>query len=241
MNQTIDSRLIYELLKKKGVETFHHANTARTSHTFIREGALLSRQYVEEHELLQTEQYTDDKDKVLGVWNCVFLDGTDLHKMFAYRNKYGPILFHISLDVLLDSCFPTVMVTRKNPASWTTLDNNFYDSVNDLEKDYLTGDKFRDGGIMFIFEKPANHMSLLKHCTKIIVDDPKVSFKCSDGSVKLVSDMAIQTIRDLLQENKLSHIPVEIRHPDGRACNCYFQYSKLVPIHQEFFNKLFAK
>ncbi|MBK9485679.1 MAG: hypothetical protein IPO01_10855 [Chitinophagaceae bacterium] len=59
--------------------------------TFIKQGALLSRGYVETNKLAQTAQTSDALDKEFDVWDTVFLDGTDLHKKFGSRNKYGPI------------------------------------------------------------------------------------------------------------------------------------------------------
>jgi hypothetical protein len=67
--------------------------------TFIEAKALLSRHYVEVNGLLQTPQYTDEKDKSLGIWDSVFLDGYDLHLPFGV-NYYGPVLFVMKLDLL---------------------------------------------------------------------------------------------------------------------------------------------
>jgi hypothetical protein len=35
----IDSKMLYEVLRRKGVEQFHHTNTVRISLTFIQGGA----------------------------------------------------------------------------------------------------------------------------------------------------------------------------------------------------------
>src|SRR5688572_13876350 len=88
----IEAKQLFELLKEKGVEFLHHANTVKTSLSFIEKKALLSRSYIETNELVQTPQYTDDKDKKLNIWDSIFLDGWDLHKPFGI-NFYGPVLF----------------------------------------------------------------------------------------------------------------------------------------------------
>src|SRR5688572_816090 len=185
----LDSKQVYEVLKAKGIVNFHHANTVKTSLTFIAARALLSRGYVESHKLDQTEQYTDKKDKELGIWDSVFLDGLDLHKKYVTRNKYGPILFHIDLDMLLHKEFSKVRVTRSNPDSWQSPAGNLYENVADIEKEYLTGNKLKDGRIMFLFGQPETTVSLQRFCKKIIVDDPRCSFIYSDGEERFISEM----------------------------------------------------
>jgi hypothetical protein len=101
---------VYDVLVEKGVTNFYHANSVRTSLTFIKERALVSRAYVEGGKLDQTDQYTDTKDKDLGIWDAVFLDVQDLHKHFGI-NHYGPVLFELDLKVLLDPDFNTVQIT----------------------------------------------------------------------------------------------------------------------------------
>lgn len=238
---TIDSKAIYDLLKEKEVEHFHHANTAKTSVTFIKEDALLSRKYIESNNLTQTEQYTDEKDKELQIWDFVFLDGTDLHKKFNRRNNYGPILFHISLDILLDENFKKIKVTKSNPANWKPSNPQFYDSINEIKKDYLVGDRFQDGGIMFLFEKPEKKILLSKYCTKIIVDNPKIIVKDSENVTKSVSELVKLTIQKELTAANLPNINVEIRHANGKSCNCFLQYNHMLPRRQLDFDKLFAQ
>ena len=237
----IDSKVLYDMLIKKGITNFHHANTARSSLTFISEKALLSREYIERNGLVQTAQYTDEKDKKLDIWDAVFLDGLDLHKKFSRRNKYGPILFHISLRVLLNSNFPFVRVTKNNPSNWPFNRPNFYTSIQDIEKDYLTGDNYRDGGIMFLFDKPQKDISLDIYCEKIIVDDPRIVQPFTDGSKKLIAELVKETIENALKINGLPHIPVEIRHPDLKHCGCYFLYKRMFEYHRDKFDILFSK
>ena len=101
----LDNRKLYELLKDKGVTNLYHANTVATSITFIEEGGLLSREYVENKELYQTLQTSDEIDKLFDVFDDIFLDTTDLHKHFCRQNHYGPVLFQFSLELLLDDEF----------------------------------------------------------------------------------------------------------------------------------------
>lgn len=238
---TIDSHLLYDTLKRKGIQNFHHANTVNTSLTFISEGALLSRGYVETKGLTQTEQYTDTKDKVLGIWDSVFLDGIDLHRKFARPNKYGPILFYINLDILLTRDFPEVSVTRSNPAKWSSTINNFYESIEDIDRDYLTGDKFKDGQIMFLFDTPEMKISLKKYCSKIVIDDPKMEIIYPNQTQKSICEMVKISTQNALLNAGLKTIKVEIRHTDDEPCNCYHQYKRLYEFDKEKFDKLFKK
>lgn len=237
----IDSKLLYEVLKAKNVANFHHANTVKTSLSFIANDALLSRGYVEQYDLIQTPQYTDDKDKKLGIWDSVFLDGLDLHKKYATRNRYGPVLFHIALDILLQAEFSKVRVTKSNPESWQSVDGNFYDNIEDIEKNYLTGDKLRDGRIMFLFDSPEKGISISKYCQKIVVDDPRIYFEYPDSGKKTIAEMVKGTIETALSEASVKDKPVEIRHPLLEGCNCYFQYKKMYEHSKEAFDLLFSK
>lgn len=51
----------YNLLKEKGIGQLFHANTLKTSLTFIEQKALLSRHYIESNDLLQSRQKSDEE------------------------------------------------------------------------------------------------------------------------------------------------------------------------------------
>ena len=96
---------VYNILKKIGAKQLHHANTVRTSCTFLEHGALLSRGFVEDKGLKQTSQYTDALDKKYKIWHRVFLDHVDIHARGGRRkgfNQYGPVLFVFDLGILID-------------------------------------------------------------------------------------------------------------------------------------------
>jgi hypothetical protein len=237
----IESKLVYELLKRKGVNFFYHANTVKTALTFIQEKALLSRQYIETKNLIQTDQYTDDKDKKLGIWDAVFLDGTDLHKKLARPNYYGPILFQMNLNILLNPLFKTVRVTKSNPEAWKSADDNFYENIEDLDAEYLVGNKISDVRIMFLFDSVSKSIELDLFCEKIVIDDPRVNLVYPNGDIKAISNLVKLTIENELKSSNLLKIPVEIRHMDNKACGCYFQYKNMYSSNIDKFNKLFQK
>lgn len=68
----LKNRELYELFEEKGVKNLFHANTVATSITFLEEGGLLSRDWVERNERYQTPQSSDDVDKLFDVFDDVF-------------------------------------------------------------------------------------------------------------------------------------------------------------------------
>lgn len=54
---------IKKILVDKEIKHLYHANTVMTACTFLENGGLLSRGYVEENGLRQTSQGSDSKDK----------------------------------------------------------------------------------------------------------------------------------------------------------------------------------
>ncbi|RTZ23381.1 hypothetical protein EKN09_09165, partial [Vibrio penaeicida] len=113
----LDNQELHELLVKKGVTHFHHANSLATAITFIEEEGLLSRGDVEKEDLIQTNQSSDDDDKDFDVWDDIFIDIVDLHGYFPRQNLYGPVLFKFNIDFLLDDDLD-IWVTKNNPIYW---------------------------------------------------------------------------------------------------------------------------
>ncbi len=238
----INSEDLLNLLIKKGVKYFYHANTMITSLTFIKQGALLSRGYVETNKLAQTAQTSDALDKEFDVWDTVFLDGTDLHKKFGSRNKYGPILFLLDLDILKNENFKYIKVTETNPSYWRTAITKYSNSIDDINKKYLTGNKLQDGRTMFLFTKPEKEISLEKYCKQIIIDDPKLSLQYPDGKEKDISDMLTNTITSALAESNIATIEVKLRHKEEKThCVCTRTYQAMYKTNKTQFDNLFKK
>ena len=78
----LNGDILADFLKKRGFSTLCHVNTAATSLTFLRNGGLLSRQYIEDHAMtcFQTMQKSDDKDKEFGIFNDIFFDVKNIWK-----------------------------------------------------------------------------------------------------------------------------------------------------------------
>jgi hypothetical protein len=84
---------VIRTLDRKGNGYLYHANTIRTSCTFLANGGLLSRGAVEARGLQQTPQRSDGDDRRYGVWDDIWLDGVDIHAQARRENVYGPVLF----------------------------------------------------------------------------------------------------------------------------------------------------
>lgn len=169
-------REVYDVLKNIGVTNLHHANTVTTSCTFLEHGALLSRGYVERHDLKQTPQGSDDLDKRFRIWDDVFLDHVNIHHRGGRRkgpNQYGPVLFVLELAILLQLPSGTdVRVTRMNPIRWTANqkdEDRWFLASSDLSGNVSFGDFDK----MLVIRTPDGKIDFPDRKVKIMLDDPK--------------------------------------------------------------------
>lgn len=114
----LNPKRVLEILKSKGILNLYHANSVKTASTFLSKGYLFSRGYVEKHGLFQTPQWSDDLDKFFGIWEAQFFDFVDIHSRGRKRNCYGPVLFAIKRELLLDPNIKKVRVSKLNPIKW---------------------------------------------------------------------------------------------------------------------------
>lgn len=130
----LDNIELHNQLLSKGVSHFFHANTVATSISFILAGGLMSRGDIERRSIFQTPQTSDSDDKRFDVWDDVFLDAEDLHTKFRRQNKYGPIMFQVSINFLISNDLD-VWVTRDNPIRWTdelNSEERYFQNVSEL-------------------------------------------------------------------------------------------------------------
>jgi hypothetical protein len=133
---------IYEVLKAKGVSYLHHANSVKTSLSLLELDGIASRKTVEDSGKGQTNQITDNDDKMFGIWDAIFVDTVDIHQYASNRNKYGPVMFVIDLNVLLNLPLnANVNITRSNPSKWknTTTEAERYLSKYELTTTFRVG------------------------------------------------------------------------------------------------------
>ena len=114
---------VYGVLKQIGTTNLYHANSVTTSCTFLQQGGLVSRGFVEDRGLNQTPQFSDEGDKKNSIWHRIFLDHVDIHDRAGERNRYGPVMFQFNLSILLRLATGTeILVTKKNPIRWNESD-----------------------------------------------------------------------------------------------------------------------
>lgn len=217
----LNSRSVHEVLKKKGVESLHHANTVQTACLFLLHGRLLSRGAVEDRGLVQTPQRSDDLDKRYAIWHDVFLDSIDIHERAKARNIYGPVLFRLRLDVLLDEALPTIWITRKNPTEWKDgegAEERYFASVAEFAEGYSKG----DFGSMFMFRHIGGTLKLRPYLSDIVVDAPEISNDYAD-----LFSHTIGALRSSAWQGGLMDVEFSKRQCAG-SCNCSGQYETLL-------------
>ena len=95
---------VYAVLRQIGVTQLHHANTVTTSCTFLEQGGLASRGFVEDRHLSQTAQPASDEiDKRYGIWHDVFLDHVDIHYRAGLKARTITALSYSSLTSTFSS------------------------------------------------------------------------------------------------------------------------------------------
>jgi hypothetical protein len=210
---------IVEMLKGKGLLNLYHANTLLTSNTFVENGHLLSRQYIEGNGLRQTPQYTDTLDKKFGIYNSIFLDFVDIHARARRKNHYGPILFVFAVDLLQK--FQVVHITKRNPSKWLDGDDDssrYYMSIEEFRLGYSKG----DFDSMLILPG-IDHIRFLGNLDHVYFDDPHLIW--NDTKTNLC-DEAIKTLKGAARVGGLADKGIKIykRTCDFRFCNCRNQY-----------------
>jgi len=213
---------VYAVLKQIQATHLHHANTVTTSCTFLEQGGLLSRGFVEDCGLKQTEQSSDRIDKRYGIWHRIFLDHVDIHDRGGRKkgpNQYGPTLFVFELDVLLGLPEDTeIQVTKRNPVHW-------YDDQPDGERWFQSAEelaksiRFGDFDKMLVLQIPSGKLDFPNGRARIILDDPQR--KVSSGEDAYTH--AANRLKKAATVGRV-HASIERRACDS-ACICVKKYS----------------
>lgn len=171
----LDARRAHKVLTEKGVKALYHANTVTTACHFLKANTLLSRGDVERFGLYQTPQSSDELDVRHGLWFDVFVDSVDIHDRARQCNVYGPVLFKIDVDVLLDTHNTKLWVTKLNPTKWGRLahKHRWFMSIQELEEEFAVGEFDQ----MIVFRNIGGRLPLGSHLKTITLDDPAVVFK----------------------------------------------------------------
>lgn len=193
----LNNEELYNFFIEKEILALYHANTVGTSITYLRNGGLMSRGFVENSGLFQTPQSSDNIDKVLDVWNDIFIDTTDLHSFFSRENYYGPILFELDRELIIDEKFE-IWITKNNPIYWnsnTTLEDRYFQNVDELKALWNTIERQRK---MITIRNNASPI-LFDYVRRVIVDDPKVSIN-EGGNTIHVFNTAINKIKEIIHD-----------------------------------------
>lgn len=164
---------LYDFFQEQKITHLYHANTTTTSISFIKAGGLLSRGDVVKNGLIQTEQSSDSIDQSFDVWSDIFLDTTDLHKLFSRQNRYGPILFVFEIEFLLNSEIE-VWITKNNPIYWCSSfsdTDKYFQSVSELREKWSSIERQRK---MVTLRKPSKPI-LFSYLSEILIDNPSVA------------------------------------------------------------------
>jgi hypothetical protein len=216
---------VYNVLKGKRAIHLHHANSVGTSCTFLEEGALLSRNYVEQKGLFQTAQSSDAIDKQYTIWDRIFLDHVDIHDRGGKgkgHNRYGPVLFKFDLDILLGLPPGTnIEVTKCNPIYWNKFPNSqdrWFQTVQELASTI----RFGNFDKMLVIKTPDEKFDLSGISFEILLDDPQQQLSSGQDAYQ----HADGRIRKAISQAGLDVMTSKRQCQQG--CICLNSYAKLL-------------
>lgn len=220
---------VYEVLLDRGVNRLFHANSVRTSISQLRLGGLASRQKVEQSQLPQTIQISDNLDRSLGIWGDVFLDTVDIHHHISDRNKYGPVLFEMNVEILLNlPAASSVLITRSNPTNWqpTTPDSERYF----LDQPSLnTGLRVGEFGHMLVIRTPTGVIPFSDHLQRIVLDEPRLATGESNEHIAAKAALAAAA--------QHGNVRVNVVRRHCSPCRCTSSYAKKITRIPWFFTE----
>lgn len=216
---------IKKILIEKGIQNLYHANTVRTSQTFIEKKTLLSRGIIRDKGFIQTPQRSDTSDQEFDVFYDIFFDSVDIHQRGKNSNLYGPVMFVFSID-LIDSIPPnSIKITKSNPWYWQKTDTNeerYFLTPNDLEHNF-----FRGNFQQHITIRHQKFPISFEYLEKIVIDNPQLENHSEPQK-------AYDFLSDLLKKNEI-FVPLEIRKCDS-GCKCHNRYRNY---SKQYFHELF--
>lgn len=209
----MESKIIKDLLLANNVEYLYHANSVLTALTYINNGGLMSRSFVEKTGLLQTPQKTDESDKIFDVYDDIFFDSIDLHYRMKNINDYGPVLFVYSVELLDDVSSYDVLITKSNPIHWNesiSYEEKYFSSLYELSNNFQKGNFNQHITIRHV-DKPIAFDKLSEIILDYPGDDKKEYFETAKNEIK-----------NALKENGI-YIPIKSRVCSS-DCKCRDKY-----------------
>ena len=233
---------LYEILNNKRIHNLYHANTISTSITFLNEKHLLSRKYVSDNGLFQTEQYSDELDKKFNIWDDIFLDAMDIHSEFKRPNKYGPFLFSFDISLLKSDDVQNIRITKSNPVNWKTSqseDDWYYSDLNEFNDKYKKGNKIRDVGSMLILRDLDGKFPLQPYLNRLILDNPNIVVNYKNEQ-QYLANILTEKINDVITQNGFDDVQKHLRHKHNILnCDCWFKYNYFLLRDFEELKRLF--
>lgn len=211
----ITNKEIKEIFIEKSINHLYHVNTVLTSLTFLNNDGLLSRGAVDDMELIQTKQESDESDKEFGVFYDIFFDSVDIHTRAKKINDYGPITFVYSISLIDELPEGIIKITKSNPIYWTkdmAEEERYFTTADDLRNDFNKGTFCQH-----ITLKDCHYPISFSHLEYIVIDDPQIHNK-------IYYETAVNTINDVLKKN---NIAVDLKtRVCPEECQCKTQYNK---------------
>ncbi|MGV4413909.1 hypothetical protein [Chryseobacterium sp. T1] len=229
----LNNKELHDFFLSKDILALYHANTVTTSITFLKEKGLLSRGAVEDLGLVQTYQKSDDADKIVNVWNDVFLDTIDLHTHFKRQNFYGPILFEFDISLILDDSYD-IWITKDNPMYWdedTPNEDRYFIDVDELREGW---DKYPRQKKMITI-RGVNKPILFEYVRRVLVDDPRIKIPNESGEYFSVVNAATNLIKEVVPDNHILKGKFTFR----QCKNCYCRENYLREVSVNEIKKLF--
>lgn len=226
----LDNEGLFNFFQSKDIHVLYHANTTRTSITYFNQNGLLSRGAVENLGLDQSVQSSDDADKILGVWNDVFLDSTDLHSYFSRQNLYGPILFEFDVSLVKDLKYE-IWITKNNPIYWdkdTPLETRYFQTIEELETDWK---KYPRQKMMITIRNNSSPI-LFESVRRVVVDDPRA--KIIEDDIRLFNE-ASKAIKENIPEGHILKGKLKVRE----CTNCWCRENYLQQVSASDLKRLF--
>jgi hypothetical protein len=179
---------------------------------------------------LQTAQSSDEVDKILNVWNDVFLDTTDLHTYFRRQNYYGPVLFEFDASLIKNPDYE-IWITKNNPIYWnkeTPMENRYFQSVTELSDNW--GNYSRQK--MMITIRNNSNPILFESVRRVLVDDPRV--KLTNENIHLFNE-TVKLIKANVQDGHVLKGKFKIRECNNCWCRDNYLYQVSVSDLKRFF------
>lgn len=214
----LDNEELFDFFQSKDIQVLYHANTIQTSITYFNQSGLLSRGAVETLGLSQTKQSSDEADKILNVWNDVFLDSVDLHSFFGRQNYYGPLLFEFNVSLVKNPNLE-IWITKNNPIYWnrdTPLEERYFQSVVELNSNW---EKYSRQKMMITIRNNSQPI-LFESIRRVVVDDPRVII---EDNIHLFNE-AVRIIKDNIPDGHILKGKFKTRECTNCWCRDNYQH-----------------